>query len=525
MTKKFNVTGVCIPEKHYMADISTKLNIVIAQYIEKGSYFVISRARQYGKTTMLYLLSRRLRGQYVVLDLSFEAADDLFISKYTLAAGLIRQISRELKQQNVCQDIITEWSCPVSEQFPLEDFSDRITALCSQSDKKIILMVDEIDQNSDNQIFLSFLGLLRNKYLEQQKNKDTTFHSVILAGVHDIKNMKLKLRPDAERKYNSPWNIASDFLVDLNLSTDEIRSMLNAYESDHKTGMDTNEIACLLYEYTDGYPYLVSRLCLLIDERLDHTQMTSSAWTKKGVLAAIHMLLQEKNTLFDSLMGKLHAYPELDSMTRRMLFQGQSIPYNADHSATDIALTFGFAKVKDHSVVIANRIFETRLYNYYLTLPKAQNTDAYQEADAVRNQFFKNGHLDMKLVLEKFIIFFNEIYSKKTQRFLEEEGRRYFLLYLKPIINGTANYYIEAETRDRERTDLIVDCCGERFVIELKIWHGNAYNERGERQLLEYLSYYHMKKGYMLSFNFNKNKQPGVREIQIGDSIIVEGVV
>ena len=58
MTKKFNVTGVCIPEKHYMADISTKLNIVIAQYIEKGSYFVISRARQYGKTTMLYLLSR-----------------------------------------------------------------------------------------------------------------------------------------------------------------------------------------------------------------------------------------------------------------------------------------------------------------------------------------------------------------------------------------------------------------------------------------------------------------------------------
>ena len=131
----------------------------------------------------------------------------------------------------------------------------------------------------------------------------------------------------------------------------------------------------------------------------------------------------------------------------------------------------------------------------------------------------------MKLVLEKFIIFFNEIYSKKTQRFLEEEGRRYFLLYLKPIINGTANYYIEAETRDRERTDLIVDCCGERFVIELKIWHGNAYNERGERQLLEYLSYYHMKKGYMLSFNFNKNKQPGVKEIQIGDSIIVEGVV
>lgn len=76
-----------------------------------------------------------------------------------------------------------------------------------------------------------------------------------------------------------------------------------------------------------------------------------------------------------------------------------------------------------------------------------------------------------------------------------------------------------------ERTDVIVDYQGDQFVVELKIWRGNAYNERGESQLSEYLDYYHLKKGYMLSFNFNKKKKIGVTEIQLGDKVLVEAVV
>ncbi len=50
-----------------------------------------------------------------------------------------------------------------------------------------------------------------------------------------------------------------------------------------------------------------------------------------------------------------------------------------------------------------------------------------------------------------------------------------------------------------ERTDVTVDYRGEKMVIELKIWRGNAYNECGEKQLIDYLEHYHLKKGYMLS--------------------------
>ena len=127
--------------------------------------------------------------------------------------------------------------------------------------------------------------------------------------------------------------------------------------------------------------------------------------------------------------------------------------------------------------------------------------------------------------MKKFVEYFHEICGDKDEDFIEKNGRKFFLLYLKPIINGTGNYYIEAQTRDSRRTDLIVDYLGEQFIIELKIWRGNEYNERGERQLADYLEYYRKDRGYLLSFNFNQKKEIGVKELQIGDKTIVEAVV
>ena len=81
-------------------------------------------------------------------------------------------------------------------QLPLQDLSGRITQLCERAGKHVILMVDEVDKAADNQIFLSLLGMLRDKYLDQQKGRALTFHSVILAGVHDIKNLRSHIRPE-----------------------------------------------------------------------------------------------------------------------------------------------------------------------------------------------------------------------------------------------------------------------------------------------------------------------------------------
>ncbi len=131
----------------------------------------------------------------------------------------------------------------------------------------------------------------------------------------------------------------------------------------------------------------------------------------------------------------------------------------------------------------------------------------------------------MYLVLEKFVEFFDDVYGDREQKFYEEDGRRYFMLYLRPIINGEGNYYIESRTRNSERTDMIIDYRGEQFIIEMKLWRGDAYNTRGEEQLSHYLEYYHLQKGYMLSFNFNRKKEIGMKEFQIKGKTLIEAVV
>ena len=90
-----------------------------------------------------------------MIRLSFEAADELFQSLYTFTKGLIRSISRELKMQKADAGLIQQWEQPVFQDLPFSDLSDRITQLCSDNEKKIVLMIDVVDKSANNQIFLS----------------------------------------------------------------------------------------------------------------------------------------------------------------------------------------------------------------------------------------------------------------------------------------------------------------------------------------------------------------------------------
>ena len=223
-------------------------------------------------------------------------------------------------------------------------------------------------------------------------------------------------------------------------------------------------------------------------------------------------------------MRQLDTYKELEALIEGILYQGRRIPFNRDEKAINIGVMFGFLKDMGGRVVVANRIFEMRLLNLFVTR-EAIRSEIYAKGEGDRNQFVRDGRLDMDAVMQKFVEYFSDIWSKNDEEFVEKYERKFFLLYLKPIINGTGNYYMEAETRDLRRMDVIVDYLGEQFIVELKIWHGSEYNERGEQQLVDYLEYYHKDKGYMLSFNFNQKKEVGVKTIIVGDKTVVEAMV
>lgn len=532
MAKKFNVTGLCLPEYHYMVDISDKVE-EIKDHIEAGEYFTINRARQYGKTTTLEALKERLQNEYIVFSLSFEGlTSETFVDENTFCVrffGLLYDTIEFGEAEGIpggIKDELFRFSKDESGKINFRVMTSTIVKICRELPRPVVLIIDEVDQASSNEIFAAFLGQLRDLYLK--RNKRQTFHSVILAGVRDIKNLKVKIRSEKDHEKNSPWNIAADLDVEMSLSENGIAGMLENYEQDHHIGMDTDGLAGLIYDYTSGYPFLVSRICKLIDEKVAGSEMfpaKGDAWTKEGFLSAIRILLAEKNTLFESLTGKLQDYPELDEMIFEILFSGKSVPFRPLNPMIGMASMFGFIKNQNGNVEIANRIFETVLYNLYLSIEEIRKNDIYSASAREKNQFVIGGHLNMRLVLEKFVEHFSDLYAGSEEKFIEESGRKLFLLYLQPIINGTGNYYIESRTRSMGRTDIIVDYHGEQHIIEMKIWRGQEYNQRGESQIVGYLEDYHMKSGYMLSFNFNKNKQIGVKEIVVGSKLVIEAVV
>lgn len=530
MGKTFNVSGACSPDRHYMVDLGKRLE-EIRVMIDKGEYFTINKARQYGKTTLLRALGDFLKKDHAVLSLDFQHIES---EEYASGSVFVHAIAREVnKKMGRMADVSAEVKEKLMDLADVSHQNARMAELfecfsqwCERSPKPVVLIIDEVDTAANNQVFLDFLAQIRAYYLD--RDETPTFQSVILAGVYDIRNISRKIRSDSEHKMNSPWNIAADFLVDMSFSAKDISGMLVGYEADHHTGMDVDQMAELLYDYTSGYPYLVSRLCKFMDERVacvsDFPDL-GSAWTKAGFLEAVKMLLEDQNPLLESLINKLNDFPELKDVISDLLFHGKSIAYNPDDQAVQSARMFGFVKVENAKVLLANRIFETRLYNYFLLKFSAQNSEIYAESSKVKSQFIKDGHLNMRRVLEKFVEAFDFLYGDQSETFLEDAGRKYFMLFLKPIINGVGNCYVEPETRNHERMDLVIDYQGEQHICELKIWHGNAYRERGEHQLLEYMDHFHLKTGYLLSFNFNKKKEIGVKEVVFGDRLLIEAVV
>lgn len=96
MRKEFNITGSCNPEWHYRVDTAKRFAL-IENLIEKGKYFTINRARQYGKTTTLDMIWRRMSDRYLVVLLSFEGlGDSAFASEETFVGTFSKMMTNRL---------------------------------------------------------------------------------------------------------------------------------------------------------------------------------------------------------------------------------------------------------------------------------------------------------------------------------------------------------------------------------------------------------------------------------------------
>ena len=151
--------------------------------------------------------------------------------------------------------------------------------------------------------------------------------------------------------------------------------------------------------------------------------------------------------------------------------------------------------------MIHNLIFEEVLFVYF------SNKTMREQGDKISPfvvSYIRNGKLNMEHVVTRFRDLMREEYRDSTVPLLEKEGRLLFLTFLKPIINGIGFYYVEPQTRDNRRMDLVVTYDRQEFIVELKIWRGEKYEESGRDQLSEYLATRGMDEGYLVTFDFSK---------------------
>jgi len=507
--RQFKITGLCNPAYDYMVNIDDKVDAV-TEMVDSGQYFTINRPRQYGKTTFLNILSIKLSDSYICVNISFEGiGDDSFSSEESFCLAFLDLIYTALNKTSTDYDdsYTDAWNDTNVINFLL--LGKHITRMCSE--KKVVLIIDEIDKTSNNRIFIHFLGLLRNKYLLREKRLENTFHSVILAGVYDIRNIKLKLisegvsQPSAQynRLLNSPWNIAVPFTLDMSFNANDIAGMLDEYEFDHATGMDVMEVAECIYEYTGGYPFLVSQLCRMLD-----TEATlQKDWSPNGVRQAVKLLVTQNplNTLFDDISKNLETYLDLYKFIYAILISGQHKSFTVSNPVIQIADMFGIIKNRDGAAVISNRIFEIFITDYFIS--KDSLSEKSSRLAGYKNDIIDAaGRFNMEICLTKFAMLFRELFTEKDKPFIEEHGRMLFLTYLLPLINGGGFYHIESQLTDQRRMDLVVDYGADQFIIELKLWYGDSAHEKAYAQLADYLKSKSAADGYLITFDFRKDK-------------------
>jgi hypothetical protein len=294
----------------------------------------------------------------------------------------------------------------------------------------------------------------------------------------------------------------------------EIKTMLISYADGKGVQMDFDALAERIYYYTGGYPFLVSKICKTIDEEEagQNPSYNPENWTLDDIDWSFRRLTRDEYTTtnFDDMVKNLENNADLYALVYSICFgiDNEKLTLSRKDPVVDLAIQYGILAYRNNRLSIHNRIYEQIIYDY---LRSRQLT---KDGGYKINSFLYNGYIvhdgcfDMEKALLKFQEFMKEQYSEKDSIFLEREGRLVFMSFLKPIVNGKGFMWKEPVTGDERRMDIVVTY-GEKQkeVVELKIWRGEEYHQRGLQQLSEYLDFQGLKQGYILIFDFNKNKQ------------------
>ena len=499
----FNTEGPVRSDKHYAIQPLDRVDIDEFLYlIQSERYFVLHAPRQTGKTSALIALRDLLNsgkvGNYRCVDVNVEvgqvARDD---TERGIRAVLSSLASSALDLGDEFPD--DAWPDILAKVGPESALNVLLARWCRADPTPLVLLVDEIDSLVGDTL-LSVLRQIRAGYPRRPEGFP---QSVVLCGVRDVKDYRIRSSTGEVVSGGSPFNIAAKSLRMGDFTEAETRALMAQHTEE--TGQRFTEAAQeAVWTQTCGQPWLVNALCAgaCFDNKAGRDR--SRTIGADDIHAAREELILSRRTHLDQLAHKLE-----EERVRRVV---EPILSGGDvrHDVRDLEYARDLGLLALNSPPrIANPIYQEvvpRELGYVLQDSLDIQPTWYVDDD---------GSLNMTKLLSAFRTFFGEHaehWLAQLGDYREAAPQIILQSYLQRVVNGGGR--IEREYGlGRDRTDLLVlwpheagqpSDLWERFVLECKVLRDSDRKslewtvEEGVKQTLGYMKKCRAEEGHLV---------------------------
>jgi type II secretory pathway predicted ATPase ExeA len=493
----FNTAGPCNPADHYMLPAERRLP-GLRDLVDQKHYFVIHAPRQSGKTTLIQAAARSLvaEGRYLALAASCEVAQA--VSSLEAGVDAVIDAVRIAARNDLAADEQPPEAVPtVPAATRVQDFLAR-WSLASR--RPVVLFLDEIDALQDD-LLLSILRQLRSGYSSRPRAFPG---SIVLVGLRDVRDYRIRLRPDADSLgTSSPFNIKVESLTLPNFTAVEVGELYGQHTAE--TGQPFSHEACALaWELTRGQPWLVNALArqaveVLVKER---SQPIEAAHLER----AREILVERRDTHLDSLVDRLR-----EPRVRRVIE-----PILAGEFLSPDTLDDDLQFVEDLGLITRSKGLEIANPIYREIIPRALTAILQRSLPLGRSSFTTaEGQLDTQALLDEFRAFWcqHAEFFLARQPYSEAAAQLIFMAFLQRVVNGGG--FIDREYAvGSGRIDLCVrwPSAGglQRWAVELKVWRDGRPDPLadGLDQLTGYLERLGLEEGTLVLFDGRAAARP-----------------
>ena len=497
--KKFNTTGPCFPDEHYMLPALDRLPGV-RQLVAGGDYFVVHAPRQTGKTTAIKALVREINEKREMLAIycSLETlqnagdVDDAMpkLRKLLLqsASGVLGfEVSSEGSDRTLAIDQGAGWTVTAA--------SETLTALCRKAGKPIVVFFDEADCLVGD-VLISFLRQLRSGYINR---KEVPFpKSIALVGMLDVRDYKAQIRPDGESLGQvSPFNIIAEDILIPNFTEADIHALYAQHTAE--TGQRfADGVVEDVWRLTRGQPWLVNAIAHECVARI-HAFRYAEPITVDDVEVAKESIIRRRDTHVDSLMERMRE-PRVRRIVEPLISGDSSdVTYNDEdyRYITDL----GLLRVDRGALVPANPMYAEIIGRY---LSRGEQDAMIRSVP--ETPWVKADGLDMPGLMSAFQQFWREHSGadRDIMGYRESVPHLVLMAFLQRVTNGGGHINREMAV-GTGRLDLCVEFRGARYAIEVKT-SDNFKGEKSYAQCAQYLDALGLSEGWMPIFEKSKSR-------------------